>query len=245
MSETFRIAICDDDKMFLELEKNIIADYLKQKGLVFVVNCYSTGESLLADRIKLDMFDLIILDVEMKGIDGVSVAKKIREHNEKINIAFLSAYMNYSTDGYHVRAIRYILKEKDGFKDYLQECLDCVLGSINLNERTITLDFSIGKRELKISDIQYIKSSGNYSVFAVSNDSKELYMIRKPLKKVTEQMGTLGFISVHKNVTVNISRIKSVSRYKVFLDDGSVFDISQKKYDEVYRAYILYRGKTI
>ena len=96
MSETFRIAICDDDKMFLELEKNIIADYLKQKGLVFVVNCYSTGESLLADRIKLDMFDLIILDVEMKGIDGVSVAKKFNDKRLKRKPLGLFFYIDIS-----------------------------------------------------------------------------------------------------------------------------------------------------
>lgn len=107
-----RIALCDDEDVFLNYEKEIVSDYLKQKGLTFRIECFPTGERLLKDKIQLDTFDLIILDVEMTGLDGISVAKAIRANNTKVNIAFLSAHMNYSTDGYRVNAVRYILKTK-------------------------------------------------------------------------------------------------------------------------------------
>ena len=236
-----RIALCDDENVFLNFEKEIVSDYLKQKGLSFRIECFSTGESLLKDRVQLDTFDLVILDVEMTGLDGISVAKTIRENNEKVNIAFLSAYMKYST----VNAVRYILKDKDDLKDYLHECIDHVLETINQNDRSITLDFTIGKRELKISDIVFLKTSGNYTVFVVSYESKETYMIRKPLKSMTEIMHAFDFISVSSKETVNLSHVSSVSRYKALLDTDVEVSISQKKYNAVYRAYTLYRGKHI
>ena len=181
----------------------------------------------------------------MTGLDGISVAKAIRANNTKVNIAFLSAYMNYSTDGYRVNAVRYILKDKDDLREYLHECIDHVLETINQNDRSITLDFTIGKRELKISDIVFLKTSGNYTVFVVSYESKETYMIRKPLKTMTEIMKAFDFISVSSKETVNLSHVRSVSRYKASLDTGVEISISQKRYNDAYRAYTLYRGKHI
>lgn len=240
-----RIAICEDEEKYLELEKNIVSTYLKQKGLSYNVKGFSSCESLLEDKVQLEMFDLIILDVEMKGIDGISAAKIIREKNDEVQIAFVSAHMNYSTDGYHVRAIRYILKNKDDLEKYLQECLDRVLETIDQNERELTFDFTIGKRTLKVSDVVYLRSSGNYTVFEVSFESKETYLLRSTLKKMTELMHAFDFVSVSSKETVNLCHIKSMSRYSIVLDNGKVISISQKKYNDVYRTYTLYRGKNI
>ena len=240
-----RIALCDDEEVFLEHESKIISEYLKQKGLSYAVECFPSGESLLADKDRLDTFDLVILDVEMTGIDGVSVAKIICEHNRKVNIAFTSQYMNYSTDGYHVRAVRYILKNSEDLEDYLHECLDRVLETIDQNDREITLDFTIGKRTLKISDIVYLKSARNYTTFVVSYDTKEIYSIRGTLKKATDIMRVFDFISVSAKETVNLAHVRSMSRYSVSLDNGIDIPVSQKKYNDAFRAYTLYRGRNL
>lgn len=240
-----KIALCDDENKFLEIEKEIIAAYLDKKGVPFCLDCYHSGEELLSDKESVNVYDLIILDVEMPGIDGITVAKTIRENNDKVNIAFLSAHMNYSTDGYHVRAIRFMLKTTDDLKDYMHECLDRVLESIDFNDRIVTLDFSIGKRTLKISDIIYLKSTGNYTTFITTASSKETYLTRSSLKKTTDMMESLGFISINAKETVNVSHISSVVRYLVTLDDGTAIQISQKKYNDVCRAFTLYRGKNV
>ena len=213
-----RIAICEDEEKYLELEKNIVSTYLKQKGLSVSVTGFSACESLLEDKVQLDIFDLIILDVEMKGINGIAAAKMIREKNDKVQIAFISAHMCYSTDGYHVRAIRYILKDKDDFEKYLQECLDRFLETIDQNEREITLDFTIGKRTLKVSDIVYLRSSGNYTVFVVSFESQETYLLRSTLKKMTDIMQAFDFLPVSSKETVNLCHVRSLSRYNMILD---------------------------
>lgn len=239
----FKIVLCDDEERFLNLEKELIAEYFDKKGILFSVESFSSGEELLANDVLLDIADLIILDVEMKGIDGITVAKKIREKNDQVNIAFLSAHMNYSTDGYHVRAIRFILKTLDDIKDYLFECLDSVLANVDLIDQKITMDFTIGRRTIKVNDILYLKSFGNYTTFVLLNDSKENYMIRHSLKKTTETMTAYDFISVSYNETVNLRHIRSVARYKVSLDNGEEISVSQRKYNDVCRAFTLYRGK--
>ena len=238
-----KIALCDDEEKFLKLEMEYIEEYFTDKGMTYSVECFSSGEQLLADKVQIEMADLIILDVEMKGIDGISVAKSIRQQNDKVSIAFLSAHMNYSTDGYHVRAVRFILKTMDDLKDYLFECLDCVMANMDLIDKEITMDFTIGKRTLKIKDIVYLKSNGNYTGFVLSNDSKENHIMRNTLKKLTDTMKPFDFIAVSSNETVNLRHITDVSRYQVALDNGEHIQVSQKKYNDVFRAYTLYRGR--
>ena len=245
MDYKLKIALCDDEKRFLDLERDIITEYLEQKGLPFYLDCFSSGEELLEQKENLETFDLIILDVEMKGIDGISTAKKIREYNDKVNIAFLSAHMNYSTDGYHVRALRFMLKTTDDLKEYMHECLDRVLESIDLIDREVTLDFTIGRRSVRIADISYLKSSGNYTSFYTGESTKETYLLRSPLRKVTDMLEAFDFVSVSAKETVNLYHVSDVSRYRITLDNGVEIPVSQKKYNEVCREYTLYRGKNV
>lgn len=238
-----RIAICDDDAKFIKTEREIIEDYFAQKMLPYSIDCYFSGEELLKNMVQLGALDLIILDVEMKGKDGISVAKTIRERYDKVNIAFLSAHMNYSTDGYRVRAVRFILKNMDDLKAYLSECLDCVIADMDLIDKEITLNFTIGKRTLKISEIVCLKAKANYTVFEFLQEKSDAYLIRSSLKNLTNAMKTFDFISISSKETVNLRHIEAVSRYKVILDNGVEIPISQKKYNGVFRAYTLFRGK--
>ena len=135
------------------------------------------------------------------------------------------------------------MKTLDDLKDYLFECLDCVMTNMDLFDKEITMDFSIGKRTLKIKDIVYLKTSGNYTAFVLSNDSKENLIMRNTLKRLTETMKPFDFIAVSSNETVNLRHITDVTRYLVTLDNGEQIQASQKKYNDVFRAYTLYRGR--
>ena len=116
--------------------------------------------------------------------------------------------------------------------------------NLNLIDKEVTLDFTIGKRSLKIKNIAYLKTVGNYTTFVLSPDTKESYMIRYTLKKLTDMLKPCDFIAVSSNETVNLRHVQSVSRYLVVLDNGEEIPVSQKKYNDVFRAYTLFRGKT-
>ncbi|MBO4637233.1 MAG: response regulator transcription factor [Clostridiales bacterium] len=239
----FNIALCDDEAEFLEFEKTIISSYLNEKGISHSITSFDSGRDLFKDKNRISTFNLIILDVEMADVDGITVAKKIREYNSSVNIAFLSAYMNYSTDGYRVRAVRFILKNKDDMSNYIHECIDCVLANLDLNDRKISLEFTVGKRQIKVSDVLYLQSKGNYTLFVFSSENKEHYLIRSPLKKVTEMMAPFEFISISAKETVNLYHVTSLSRYTLFLDNKKMLKISQNKYNDACKAFTLYKGK--
>jgi len=239
----FRIAICDDETVFLDLEKRIIEEHLNSFDLEFKVDDYSSGSELM-EKAESISYDLIMLDVEMPGIGGMKVARSLREKKIMTPIAFVSAYINYSTDGYHVQAVRYILKnQRIGM--YIEECLDHILKVLDLNNRVIDLEFSIGRRRINVNDILYLQSEGNYTNY-IMEGSVEICRRKIPIKRATKDLAHCDFIQISAKESVNLHRVESVGRYSVLLDNGVKLDISQKRYNDVLIAFTLYeRGKDL
>ena len=241
----FRIAICDDEKIFLAEEKRLVESYLDNNSIDYDVDVFLNGTDLLSAE-NSDQYDLIMLDVEMSGIDGMDVARQLRDKGVKTPIAFISAHMNYSTYGYHVSAIRFILKNED-IAIYINECLEHVLKNIGIDNRMIEIEFAFGKRQILVNEILYLKSRGNYTEFIMMNNEKhEQFQQKMPLKKVTEKLSHCDFISVSAKESVNLHHVKSVSRYIISLENGENLCISQKKYNDVMRAFTIFtRGRDL
>lgn len=238
----FRIAICDDNNLFLDYARECINSYIQSRNIQFLVTTFSQGEELLHSIETGDTYNLLLLDVEMPGIDGMSLAHCIREKSPTMPIAFVSAYINYSLDGYKVNAIRYILKDMDNLSDYIEECIDLVMSQIDKDMLCMEFDFSIGKRLLHLNDILYLESNKNYVDFVLASPCHESLRIRKPLRVLTEELKDYGFLSLNSKCTVNMSHIKRMYRYKAYLSGEIGINISQKKYNEVYRIFLLNEG---
>ena len=215
-----RIAVCDDEHICLENEKRIIENYLSSRNEKAVIDTFISAQELLASASEIQ-YDLFMLDVEMPGMDGMEVAWKLHEINEKALIVFISAYIKYASHGYRVNAFRYILKDE------------------NIEEY-------IGKRELRVNDIFCIKRQGNYTLFEIDNNCKEVLKQKKPVKKVREIMAQYEFITVSSGVSINPYHIKYVKDNNVWLDNGEKFTIPYRNHVYFMSAYRLFeRGMKI
>ncbi|MCM1264095.1 MAG: response regulator, partial [Butyrivibrio sp.] len=87
----FKIAICDDEKLFTEELKELLSVYMMEKGLVFEVDTYSSGEALLELGIEVVKYTVIFLDINMEKVDGIKAAEKIREVSREVFIVFVTA----------------------------------------------------------------------------------------------------------------------------------------------------------
>ena len=240
----FKIAICDDETIFLEKEIRMIKEYLDGFDVEYKLDSFSSGIEMI-NKASIANYDLIMLDVEMPDLDGMEVARRLREKDVQSPIAFISAYMNYSTFGYHVKAVRFIVKDED-IRIYIEECLDHILSNLNMDNRLIDIEFTVGKRQIKANDILYLQSRGNYTYYIVKHNLNEDLRQRVPIKKATESMAYCEFIPISAKESVNMHHIKSISRYKVELDNGERLDISQKRYNDVQNEYTLFnRGKDL
>lgn len=239
-----KIAICDDNNDILDMEKTIIERYMDSHGVECQVHQFHEGQALLDTGEDIDGYSLIFLDVEMEGIDGIETARRIREKSE-VPIAFVTAHITYSLEGYKVNAVRYILKEVDTFRDGICECLSLLFNQRKhpLTER-LELDLKEGKREIPLEKLVYIESRHHYCYFHVKEKGNEnLYIKREKLDEIEKQIHNEIFLRIHKSCLVNLSFVAEVKRYQVQLITGETLSVAQSKYLNVEKEFLNYCGK--
>jgi len=114
-----KIAICDDDLITLNHTKEIIENYKKKDLQVY---SYKSGEGLLNSE---DKFDIIFLDIDMDGINGIEAAKRIRVYDKKVKIIYVTNYTDYTSSAFSVHAFGYLVKpiKESDLHDQLDEAL--------------------------------------------------------------------------------------------------------------------------
>ena len=237
-----RIAVCDDNLEFLEKEKKIIMTYLIMRDQEYEIDTYDSGKRLL-DSLTGKEYDLIMLDVELKDMNGMDLAQKVHDFNDKIPVAFVSAFMKYAPGGYQVNALRYILKDEK-LKESIEECLELLLKNLDIDKKTISLEFTIGERTVRVNDILYLKSNKNYTVFVMNCENAEELKQKNSIRKVTDLMAKYDFVSVNSGESVNLHHVDKIRGNKLILDNGKELDIPRRKYDELTNNFKLFmRGR--
>lgn len=238
------IAICDDDDNFLGIEKTIISQYMDSKKLEHHIEQFHSGQALIDLGQNVDSYSLILLDVEMEILSGLETARKIREYSQ-VPIAFVTAYISYSLEGYKVNATRYILKEMDSFHVGLCECLDTIFNqndTITLN--TFTMNFREGKKEISIKDLIYIESRRHYCYFHIQKGEKvKIYSKRDKLDEIEKHLNNENLLRIHKSCLVNLSFVSDIKRYQLQLTTNETLLIAQSKYLDAEKAYLIYCGR--
>ena len=105
----YRIAICDDRQEDREYVRQLTACWAQQRGNQVEMTEFCSAEQFLFSCPQPD-FDLLLLDIEMGEMDGVSLAKQVRRTNELMQIVFITGYSDYITEGYEVAALHYLMK---------------------------------------------------------------------------------------------------------------------------------------
>ena len=106
-----RILICDDDKNIVEQLQKYIMDFFKSRKLKFPeIQCYSNGETLLSD---VGSKDIVFLDVEMPGLNGIYVGRELKEKNRNSIIFIITSYVEYLDDAMRFHVFRYLSKPLD------------------------------------------------------------------------------------------------------------------------------------
>ncbi|MCM1499714.1 MAG: response regulator, partial [Clostridium sp.] len=118
----FKIAICDDENFFAEELKELLSAYMMEKGLVFEIDTYSSGEALIELGIEVMRYTVVFLDINMDKVNGIMAAEKIRNVSRDVFIVFVTAYVDYSLEGYRLDVVRYLLKGNANSQNKVNEC---------------------------------------------------------------------------------------------------------------------------
>lgn len=231
------IAICDDAKQLVGRMIRAIEKYQDQTGREIKIQKYYSGKSLLADNPV--NIDLIFLDINMPGMNGIETAKKLRENNEKISIIFLTSLIQYAIEGYKVNALNYILKPITYGR--LKEELDSWFAKHRqLDEPTIVISNDTGKFRLRLKDIRYIETYNRNLLF---HTEKEDIVSYRKLKEFESELKEYGFGRCHSGYLVNFLYIDTIIKLDAKLVTGEDIPISKLKRKEFMEELAAYWGR--
>lgn len=227
----YKIAICDDSATDRQFVSDLIDKWAAKSGNTVQTRAFSSAESFLFHYSEESDFDILLLDIEMDGIDGVSLARDVRTADGRVQIVFVTGYSDYIAEGYDVEALHYLLKPVDEEKLFV--VLDRAAEKLDADGKIVDLSNSTETARLPMREIIYIDVVGNYSLFHAKFD----FSVKMTLSKV-ETMLDDRFIRVGRSLIVNLEKIRRVTRTDVFMSDGSVLPLPKGAYDHINRAII-------
>lgn len=237
-----KIGICDDEKEYLEKIGKLVTNIMKQKQINdYEIQFYSSGKQLSEDKKSIEKFDIIFLDINMKEMNGIETAKKIREINGKVYIVFITAYADYAIEGYQVEAVRFVLK--DVLEEMLKESIDTIIRKMQIENRKIKYHFVEGEREISIEKIRYIENQQHRQIFHIDGKSRQEFHMYGKLDDIEKDLCSYGFIRIHKSFLINVYKISTMKNYKVSLVTGETFSVPRGRYKEIKEEYFRMLGE--
>lgn len=237
-----RIAICDDEKYYRDYLKAHIESYLYKENISFDLQFYQSGEELLDQSDNDRNYDVIFLDINMHGMDGIQTAKRIREQSATIIIVFVTAFVSYALEGYSVEPIRYLVKNTPQFDASIIECMDAIRKRIYQREETQKFQFREGVKEIPLSRIIYIESNLHKIYMVIKEDTVKRYTMYGKLNDLESQLGS-RFIRIHQSYIVNMNHIDYMKNYQMKMDTQEILPISKQKYKDIKMSYAAFAGE--
>jgi DNA-binding LytR/AlgR family response regulator len=233
-----RIAIVDDEARSVEQIKEYLLQYQKERNEVFNIVSFSDGDEIV-ENYKAE-YDIILLDIEMRFMDGMTAAQLIREKDPEVVIIFITNMAQYAIKGYTVNATDYVLKPVSYFS--FSQLFDKVISRINRKvKKFIAVGIKGGTVKLYISDICYIESHGHRLIF---HTLTEEYVTFATMKEVEEKLKDMDFFRCNKGYLLNLAHVDGVQEGCVIMN-GERLVISRARKKEFMEALTNYLGGTL
>lgn len=220
------IVICENDKNDQEFVKAKVVEILDDLNIEYEIKVYNSGDDLLEGYDKYT--DIILLDIQMDGLDGMETARKIREFDDNVEIIFITSFVEYALEGYEVNAYRYLLKPvKD--ENLMTSLINC-LNDRNFVKRSIVIKEGDTRIKISLKDIMYIEVQGNDITV---HTLKDTYRTKGTMSNFETEINSDMFVRCHKSYLVNLEYIKSIKRYTSILVNDEEVPLSRNKYKEI------------
>ena len=201
-----RIAVVDDQPDMRQQLCSMIDQYSRENNCMLEVTTFSDGAQIITNYCK--GFDIIFLDVEMKHLDGMETARRIRERDGGVLIVFITNMAQYAIRGYAVGALDYVLKPVPYFA--FSQQLQKALGQLEKRERHyLAVAVDGGMRRLDAAEIYYLESEGHKVHFYTE---KENFVVPGTLKNYEEKLVGRAFARCNSGYLVNLAQVSGVQQ---------------------------------
>lgn len=232
------ICYCEDESAQAKVFSIKIDQWAKNKNIAVHTDLFESAEEYLFQA-EQNTYDVIFLDISMRGQNGMELARKIREKEKDVVLVFVTSDASYVFDGYEVGAYRYLMKPVDEKK--LWEILDYARMQREVEEENYILVKKDSQSvRVNLNDVLYMEAQKHYvNLYLEDQESINIKTVfAELLQEMQEKSDTV--LATHRSYAVNIEKVVRIGRMECVLADGSVIPVSRSFYKEVNEAFIRY-----
>ncbi len=217
-----KIAVVEDDELFVSQITQYLKDFQAEKKEHFDIKVFRDGDGILAEY--KSQYDIILMDIQMQFVDGMSAAEEIRRVDSKVIIMFITNVSQYAIRGYEVGALDYILKPISYFT-FSQKLQKALARVEKKKDQFVTISIKGGMQRIEVGDIYYIESEGHYLIYhTVKGD----FVSSGTMKSAEENLNGLHFSRGNKGYLINLEHVEGI-RDKCAVVNGKMLLLSRAR----------------
>ena len=231
-----RIAVVEDESLYADQIMEYLKRYETEEKEGFEITLYRDGDGITSEYQA--QFDIILMDIQMKFVDGMTAAEEIRRTDSEVIIIFITNLSQYAVRGYQVSAQNYVLKPITYFA--LSQELKKAIGRIRSRARSyIVLTLRDGIVRVAVEDIYYIESQGHYMIYHTAGGE---YSVAETMKSAEKALTPYGFSRGNKGYLINLRHVDGI-RDKCALVRDTMLPLSRSRIDAFMQDLTHYWGE--
>jgi len=227
------LAVCDDEIAILEVISSELRRQFERLGQKTNITCYHLGRELWKTFCSGASFDVFFLDIDMKDIDGIELARRLRERDCNSIIVFISNRDEYVFKSFVVKPFRFVRKSE--LKNELMQLVDDIIRECT-REPDHSIILNARGSSIKLNPFEIIYVECNNKILHIETETRSLELEFK-LGEMEKILDNCGFIKTHKSYLVNYRYIFSIEKADVVLDSGDRIPVSKHRIAEVKKEF--------
>lgn len=234
MCGKLRVAICED----LPEDTAALQEIVLSCGVPCVIKTFDNGEDFLMGN-PANQFDLVFLDVYMDAVNGLEIAKRLRQEDAAVQIVFITSSEDHALEAFRVKARQYLIKPVQA--EEVQAVMDELRQRLVIAAPTVSLPVGGSKRQIAPKDILYAEVYGYQSYVHLA---EEIVEVKMSLDDLASLLPDPDFLRCHRSYVVNLNYVKEIGRDFIMKNGATVYirrgDV--KKCGDAYKEYLLERA---
>lgn len=219
--KNLKILICDDDNCALQQLSEHISHYMIQRSIPCELTVSTCPKDIMNSQA---IFDLAFLDIQMDGVDGISLAKELKLRNSRLALFFITNYEQYQDDAMDLQAFRFFSKPIDSRR--LIAGLDKAMEYIDGTYVDVVLCGDGVYKQFVVDNILYVMRD-NRKVVLVATDGN--YIVKEDFNNLCNKLPMLFFYLVHNSFFVNLHHVKTYFYSELTMVNGDRISIASRK----------------